>query len=85
LNKTVLVMALIRAFFGLLGLLGAFLMLRYNDVSSAVRINAVIGSIGPFVFLSVSLMGLSALASSVPLSKILLILVGIGLIMLGTK
>ncbi len=84
-NKTVLVMALIRAFFGLLGLLGAFLMLRYNDVSSAVRINGVIGSIGPFVFLSVSLMGVSALASSVPLSRTILILVGIGLIMLGTK
>ncbi|MEW6244762.1 MAG: DUF2619 domain-containing protein [Bacillota bacterium] len=84
-NKTVLTMALIRAFFGLLGLLGALLMLRYNDVRSAVRINGVIGSIGPLVFLSVSLIGVSGLASSVPLSKLCLVLLGVGLIVLGTK
>ncbi|MEW6522865.1 MAG: DUF2619 domain-containing protein [Bacillota bacterium] len=56
-NRTVLIMFMIRFAFGLFNLAAAAFMLRLGRVDPAVRINALIGSIGPLVFLLVSAVG----------------------------
>ncbi len=84
-NKVILAMAALRVFFGLLGLVGAGLMLCRQDLATALRINTMLGSIGPFVFLTVSLLGISALASEILPSRLALIIVGVACVLLGTR
>jgi hypothetical protein len=78
-------MAGLRVLFGMMGLGGAALMLWYNDVSVAVRINAVLGSVGPFVFLGVSLLGIAGMAGEIPVQRLVLVAAGGTLVLLGTR
>jgi hypothetical protein len=78
-------MAGLRVLFGMMGLGGAALMLWYNDVSVAVRINAVLGSVGPFVFLGVSLLGIAGMAGEIPVQRLVLVAAGVTLVLLGTR
>ena len=84
-DTKVLAMALIRVFFGLLSLAGGYMMFRLNDIQQAVRINGILGSIGPFVLLSVSAIGIAGLATQLDIRKILMVVVGVMLIMMGTR
>lgn len=84
-NKILLAMVALRVFFGLLGLVGAVLMLLRQDLATALRINTALGSIGPFVFLSVSLLGISGLASEMQPSRLALVVVGVICVLLGTR
>lgn len=63
-DKAVLTMGLIRFLLGLINLIGIYFMLRYNTVREALRINGYIGSIGPFVPVLVSVIGVARLAGS---------------------
>lgn len=84
-NKMVVAMAVTRALFGLVSLTGGLLMFLSNDLQQAVKINSVIGSIGPFVFLLVSAIGLAGLAGQLETKKMLLLLAGVTFILLGTR
>jgi len=84
-DHLVLAMASLRVLFGIMGLGGAALMLWYNDVSTAVRINAVLGSVGPLIFLGVSLMGIAGMAGQIPVQRLVLVAVGVTLVLLGTR
>ncbi|MEW6080579.1 MAG: DUF2619 domain-containing protein [Bacillota bacterium] len=84
-DHLVLAMAGLRVLFGMMGLGGAALMLWYNDVSVAVRINAVLGSVGPFVFLGVSLLGIAGMAGEIPVQRLVLVAAGGTLVLLGTR
>lgn len=84
-NTNVIAMAVIRACFGLLSLAGGYMMFRLNDLQSAVRINGILGSIGPFVLLLVSAIGVAGLATQLDFKKIALVLIGVTLILLGTR
>jgi uncharacterized membrane protein len=84
-DTKVIAMALIRMSFGILSLVGGFMMFRFNDLQQAVRINSVIGSIGPFVLLAVSAIGIAGLATQMDFRKIALLVAGITLILLGTR
>ncbi|MDK2835385.1 MAG: hypothetical protein PWP21_162 [Thermosediminibacterales bacterium] len=84
-EKAVSQMALLRLIFGLMSLTAAFLMIKFNDVKIALKINGILGSIGPFVFLTVSGIGILNLKDEIPFIKITIIVIGIGLIMIGTK
>ncbi|MEW6523844.1 MAG: DUF2619 domain-containing protein [Bacillota bacterium] len=84
-NRTVLVMFAIRFAFGLFNLAAAAFMLRLGRIDSAVRINALIGSIGPVVFLVVSALGLLGLAAAVSPAKLALVGAGVVLMFLGTR
>ena len=84
-DHLVLAMASLRVLFGIMGLGGAALMLWYNDVTTAVRINAVLGSVGPFTFLVVSLMGVAGMAGQIPVQRLVLVGVGVTMVLLGTR
>ena len=84
-NKYVPTIAVTRFLFGLINFIWVFFMLRYNTPEQALRVNGIIGSIGPFVFLFVSMVGLAGMAGKISTQKMILLIAGIILIWLGTK
>lgn len=84
-SRVVLGMALIRLIFGTLGIIGALLMLRYGTVQNAIKVNTILGSIGPFIFISVSLLGLTEMVGKVSITKMGMIVAGVILILWGTR
>jgi len=62
----------------------AVLMLKLNRIDSALRLNALLGLVGPLVFILVSALGLVGIAETLPLHKVLLITLGVILVVLGT-
>ncbi len=84
-DPTVLRMAILRILFGSVSIIGALFMFYFNRVEHALKVNAVIGSIGPFVFLTISGIGLVGISGQVEVYKIIMIISGIGLILFGTR
>lgn len=84
-DPIVMAMATLRTLFGLMGFAAAALMLRYNDVRAALRINAVLGSIGPFVFLTVSILGIAGVAGQVKTARLIMTVAGVVLVLMGTR
>ncbi len=84
-DAKVIAMGVTRILFGIMSLGGGFLMFYSNDLKQAVRINGVLGSIGPFVFLSVSLIGLAGLSGQLDPRKLAMLMAGVILIMLGAR
>lgn len=66
-------------------LAAGILMIRYPTVESSLRINATVALINPVLFSLVNIIGLSALAGEAPILRILLILAGSVLIIIGTS
>lgn len=81
----VVAMSILRYFFGVANLVVATLMWRWGRADSALRLNAILGAIGPFVFLIVSLLGIAGLAGKVSPVKLGLTLAGVVLMFLGTR
>lgn len=85
LHHTVAGMAMVRLLSAAIEFSAAMLMLlRFRSPAEALRLNAILGMIGPLVFLVVSLLGLAGLARELPGSRLALIGAGILLILLGT-
>lgn len=84
-NQSVLLMAIIRMAFGIISFTGGYLIYRYNDLQQAVRIHSIIGGIGPFVLLLGSAIGIAGLATQVDVKKIVLVVAGVTLLLLGTR
>ncbi|MFO8055634.1 MAG: DUF2619 domain-containing protein [Bacteroidales bacterium] len=79
-------MGLTRAIYAILNITAALVIWKLADISSAMKINAVFGSImGPLTFLLVSGFGMAGLSKSLSLTKMALIIVGIVLILIGTR
>jgi hypothetical protein len=68
-----------------LELLGAILMWRFGRLETAVRINGLLGLVGPVVLTVTMLLGLAGLAGRLPLAKLALIGAGVLLILVGTS
>ncbi len=84
-DNYVLTMGLVRAIYALLNIAAALLIWRLADVSSAMKINAMFGSLmGPLTFLIVSGLGMAGLARTLSPEKIILILLGVAFIIIGT-
>lgn len=66
-------------------LAAGILMIKYPTVESSLRINAAAALINPVLFSLVNIIGLSAMAGEAPILKILLILAGSVLIIIGTS
>lgn len=78
-------MVLIRLLSATLEFTGAFLMWRFHRLDTAVRINGVLGLVGPFILTSTMLLGLAGLAvGKMPMNKIIWIGSGVLLILWGT-
>ncbi|MEW6661796.1 MAG: DUF2619 domain-containing protein [Bacillota bacterium] len=82
-DKFVLTMGTTRLIFGLMNLVAAIVMFRLNSVEQGLRINGILGAIGPFVF--VSAVGLAGVAAKLPPQKALMLLAGVTLTILGTR
>jgi len=61
------------------------LLLRMNDLPPMLRLNGLLGLVGPMIFITVMALGLAGSVGTMPLSKVLLILGGAVLIVLGTR
>ncbi|NLM24487.1 MAG: YqhV family protein [Firmicutes bacterium] len=83
--RIVISMALFRILAGTLEITAALLMLKYAKVDTAIKINAVLGLIGPTILILVNTLGLIGLANQIPLQKILIVAIGVALIFLGTR
>lgn len=83
--KLVAGMALFRLIAGTIEVSAALLMLRFQRVETAIQINAVLGLIGPFIFVMVSLLGFIGLAGKVSYTKLGLLALGVLLILIAAR
>jgi hypothetical protein len=82
-DRTVAAMALLRFLAASIEITGACLMLYFWRIQHAIRINAILGALGPGFFLLVSCLGLSAAKPS-PL-QLTLLSTGLLLTFLGLR
>jgi len=82
-DKIVLSMALLRFLSSSIEFTAAMLMLYFNRVDVAFKINAVLAMVGPTVLICVTTLGLVGLAGKVSIPGMVSIVTGVGLIFLG--
>jgi len=63
----------------------ALLMLYFNRVEDAFRINALLAMVGPSIMLTVTTLGLIGLAGKISTQGIFIVMAGVGLIFLGVS
>jgi len=78
-------MSLLRFISGFLEIGTALLFIRLKKVETALQLNAILGLVGPIVFLMVSALGLITVATKVSPFKVALVACGVVLIVLGSK
>ncbi|WP_347487990.1 YqhV family protein [Desulfoscipio sp. XC116] len=82
-DKIVISMAALRLLSASIEFTAALLMLHFNKVETAFKINAVLAVVGPTVFITVTTLGLVGLAGKVSLAGTASIMLGVALIFLG--
>lgn len=83
--RIVLSMAFLRLLAGTIEITAALLMIKFAKVHTAMKINAVLGLIGPTILVLVSSIGLIGLSQHVSCSKMIIIALGVILIFIGTR
>ncbi len=83
--RAVLTMALLRLLAGTLEISAGLLMVKLGRVESALKINAVLGLIGPVILALVSGVGLLRLSTQLPWPRLTLVALGVLLIFWGTN
>lgn len=78
-------MAAIRFLSAGIEITGALLILRYGRVDTALRINGLLGLVGPTILISVTLLGIAGLAGRIVPAKIAIIFIGVYLILYGSR
>ncbi|MFW5998488.1 MAG: DUF2619 domain-containing protein [bacterium] len=84
-SKILLSMILIRMLSSFIELSAAALMYYFKNVETAIRINAVLGLIGPIILILVTFLGLVELRADLSIKNIILIGLGVSLIIMGTR
>ncbi|ADC48387.1 MULTISPECIES: YqhV family protein [Alkalihalophilus] len=84
-EAALLAMAGLRLLSGLIEISAAGLMLKLNSVEKAVAVNAMLAIVGPTIFITSILIGLTGLSDRLSLSKFLFIGAGVVLILIGIK
>ncbi|MBO8136554.1 MAG: YqhV family protein [Desulfotomaculum sp.] len=84
-DKIVFGMAAMRFLSSFIEFAAAVLMLKFNRVETAFKINALLALIGPTVLIIVTSLGLVGLAGKIPLSKMIYIIIGVTLIFIGVN
>ncbi len=78
-------MVLVRCLSAAAELTGALLMLRLNDLEAAVRVNGVLGLVGPLVLVTATAIGVAGLAHQLSPGRILLVFAGVAAILFATR
>jgi SNF family Na+-dependent transporter len=84
-EKVILVMAGLRIFSGLIEVTAGLLIYKFNNVEKALMFNASLAIVGPIIFITSMSLGLFHLADKISYSKLCLIGLGIGCIILGLR
>ncbi len=84
-SGTLLGMVLLRLLSGTVEIVSALIIYRLNSLEQALKINALLASIGPLIFLSAMYLGLTGLARQVPYQKMIFIYLGVALIFIGLR
>lgn len=80
-----LAIVFLRILSGSMEILAAILIYRYNSLEQALKINAILASIGPLVFLGAMYLGLTGLTQKINYHKMICIYVGAALIFWGLR
>lgn len=83
--RAVLTMALLRLIAGTIEISAGLLMLKFGRVQTALKINSILGLIGPIILTLVGTVGLIGLSSELSWSKLILTALGVLLIFLGAR
>lgn len=78
-------MVLVRLLSAAAELTGALLMLRLNALDAAVRINGILGLVGPLVLITATAIGVAGLADQLSPARILLVFAGVAAILYATR
>lgn len=84
-KKVLMMMISIRILSSMIELTAAYFMHYFNNVKIAIRINAILGFIGPLILITVTFLGLANISYRLPLWKIIMTATGVILILFGTK
>ncbi|MGF7184821.1 hypothetical protein GGQ84_000906 [Desulfitispora alkaliphila] len=84
-EKLALGMGALRMLSGAIEISAALLIFHFATVEKAFKINAVLALIGPLILITVTSLGIIGLADQLPLSRMLIILAGVGLIFYGMR
>ncbi len=85
LSSLLLGIVLLRLLSGSIEIMAAFLIYRFNSLEYALKINALLASIGPLIFLGAMYLGLTGLTRKVDLHRMIYIYLGVALIFWGLR
>lgn len=83
--RAVLSMALLRLLAGTLEITAGLLMVKFGKVETALKINALLGLVGPIILTLVNVIGLLNLSTQLSWPRLMLVSLGVFLIFLGTR
>jgi hypothetical protein len=83
-NPYIISMAAMRFISSFIEFCAALLFLHSKEVETALRINALLGLVGPVIFAGVSFLGICAMAGKVSMAKLIIIFTGVILVLIGT-
>lgn len=83
--RAVLTMALLRLIAGTIEISAGLLMVKFGKVQTALKINSVLGLIGPVILTLVGTIGLIGLSSQLSWPRLILTALGVLLVFLGTR
>jgi hypothetical protein len=78
-------MALIRLLSASVELAAAVAMLRLGRVEAALRLNALLGLVGPTILIATTAVGVAGMAGRIAPAKVVLVFMGVYLILFGTR
>ena len=84
-SRILLIMISMRLLSSFIEFSAALLMLYLKNIESAIRINAVLGLVGPFILIIVTFLGLIEISDQLNFKNLILICLGVLLILLGTR
>ncbi|UTW70691.1 YqhV family protein [Anaerobacillus sp. HL2] len=78
-------MVVLRLISGLIEILAATLMLKFNAVNKALMINAALAIVGPIILITTMSIGLIGIAEKLSFSKLFLVSLGVLFILVGLR
>ncbi|MFC3800126.1 Protein of unknown function [Cohnella sp. OV330] len=82
-DKSVFSMALLRILSGSIELTAALVMLKLNDVTKALSVNAMLALVGPLILISTTTIGLVGMSDKLSPVKLVWIGAGVACLLIG--
>lgn len=83
-ERILFAMISIRIISSIIEMCAAYLMFHFKSITTAIRINAILGLIGPVILMMVTFLGLIGISNQLSLVRIIIIGLGVCLILIGT-